>query len=98
MPSALSGSTGTGTASGTNPPQPYSVKFWSALNSGYVYQYNSTTGCLFVMDVIATGTNNSSSPPVFTGTAAALQKLAAAAYPAGVLADVILYEAKYTRG
>jgi hypothetical protein len=98
MPSALTGTTGTGTAVGINGVVPYSVKVWSELASGYVYQYNSTFGTLFVMDVIATGTNDSSTPPVFTGTAAALQKLAAAAYPAGVLADVIKYEARFARG
>lgn len=98
MPSALTGTTGTGTATGINAPQPYSAKFWSELNSGYVYQYNSTTGCLFVMDVIATGTNDTSTPPIFTGTAATLQKLAAAAYPSGVLGDVIKYEARFVKG
>lgn len=87
MPSALTGTTGTGTGTGYNPPQPYSLKVWSALNSGYVYQYNSTTGCLFVM--------------AQTNAAAAgdpLAKLAAAAYPAGVLNDVIKYEAMFAKG
>ena len=56
MPSALTGSTGTGTATGANPPVPYSVKFWSSLDSGYIYQYNSTTGCLFAVVGAADGT------------------------------------------
>lgn len=145
MPSALTGSTGTGTASGINPPQPYSVKFWSALASGLVYQYNSTTGCLFVYEggagtpagtiaststapTITTGTNATvtaviatnggaltqatgaagitgvQAPTItstFTGTpgsAGALTPLGAGAYPAAVLNDVILYEAKFAKG
>ena len=140
MPSALTGSTGTGTASGINPPQPYSVKFWSALNSGYIYQYSITTGCLFVLQApsvtpagtiaaqtlaigagtpatypVGTAANTGSTTLVATGavtvtgistgtftgaatTAAALSDLAAAAYPAGVLNDVILYEAKFAKG
>jgi hypothetical protein len=139
MPSALTGSTGTGTAVASNPVQPYSVKFWSALASGYVYQYNSATGCLFVMQsagVTPAGTNATSTLAIgagtpgtypvgtaantgtttlvatgaasvtlpaqaFTGTAVAaagLSALPAGAYPAGVLADVILYEAKFTKG
>jgi len=87
MPSALTGTTGTGTGVGINGVQPYSVKFWSALNSGYEYQYSSTFGTLFV--------------DAQTNAAAAgdpLAKLAAAAYPAGVLADVIKFEAKFARG
>lgn len=87
MPSALTGTTGTGTGTGVNGVVPYSVKFWSALNSGYVYQYSSTFGTLFV--------------DAQTNAAAAgdpLAKLAAAAYPAGVLADVIKYEAKFAKG
>ena len=145
MPSALSGSTGTGTASGTNPPQPYSVKFWSGAGSGLIYQYTSATGCLFVYQggagtpagtivststapTITTGTNETVTAVVATnggaltqatgaagitgvqaptitstftgssGSAGALTPLGAGAYPAGVLADVILYEAKFTRG
>lgn len=140
MPSALTGSTGTGTASGINPPQPYSVKFWSSLNSGYVYQYNSTTGCLFAMEsagftpagtnsapnltigagtpatypvgtaansgtttLVATGavTVTGVAAPTFTGTAVAagvLSALAAAAYPSGVLGDLIKFEAKFAKG
>lgn len=89
MPSALTGTTGTGTGSGSNPPTPYSVKFWSALDSGYVYQYDSATGCLFVTQVPAAASLTSAAP---------LSDLAAAAYPAGVLADVILYEAKFAKG
>jgi len=89
MPSALTGTTGTGTASGINPPQPYSVKFWSALNSGYTYQYSMTTGCLFVDQVPAAATLTTALPQ---------SALAAAAYPAGVLNDVILYEAKFAKG
>lgn len=85
MPSALTGTTGTGTANSSNPPQPYSVKFWSSLDSGYIYQYNSTTGCLFVMQ----GGASVSLP---------LASIGAETYPAGVLADVILYEAKFRRG
>ncbi len=87
MPSALSGSTGTGTGTGVNPAIPYSVKFWSALDSGYVYQYNSTTGCLFAM---AQTSGAAAGDP--------LAKIAAAAYTAGILADVIKYEAKFAKG
>ena len=87
MPSALSGTTGTGTGTGVNGPQPYSVKVWSELNSGYVYQYASTTGCLFVM---AQTSGAAAGDP--------LAKLAAAAYPAGVLADVVKFEAKFAKG
>ena len=83
--SALTGTTGTGTASGSNPPTPFSVKFWSSLASGYVYQYSSTTGVLFVVE----GGSTTSVP---------LAPLGAGAYPSGVLADVILYEAKFTKG
>ena len=70
MPSALTGSTGTGTGTGVNGPQPYSVKFWSALDSGYVYQYNSTYGTLFAMTSAGftpAGTN-SANPTITTGT------------------------------
>ena len=144
MPSALSGSTGTGTASGTNPPQPYSVKFWSEAASGLIYQYNSATGCLFVYEggagtpagtiaststaptittssggvttalgvaagalsevTGATGITGVQAPTItstFTGTpgsAGALTPLGAGADPAGVLADVIKFEAKFRRG
>lgn len=121
MPSALTGTTGTGTASAVNPPQPYSVKFWSTLASGYEYQYNSTTGCLFVLETgaatlsigagtpatypVGTAANSGSTTLVATaavtvplGSSAALSALPASAYPSGVLADVILYEAKFRRG
>lgn len=87
MPSALTGTTGTGTGTGINPPQPLSVKFWSSLDSGYTYQYNSTTGCLFVMAQTASA---SAGDP--------LAKIPAAAYPAGVLADVIKFEARFAKG
>jgi hypothetical protein len=89
MPSELTGTTGTGTASGINPPQPYSVKFWSELNSGYTYQYSSTTGVLFVDQVPASATLTTAMPQT---------ALSAAAYPAGVLGDVIKYEAKFAKG
>ncbi len=81
--SAATGTTGTGTASGINPPQPFSVQFWSELASGYVYQYSRTTGVLFVL----------------TGAAAQspLTALTAGAYPAGVLGDVIRYEATFQK-
>ena len=144
MPSALTGSTGTGTGTAINPPQPYSVKFWSSLASGFVYQYSSTTGCLYVYEggagtpagtiaststaptittssggiatalgvtagalsevTGATGITGVQAPTItstFTGTpgsAGALTPLGAGAYPAGVLADVILYEAKFAKG
>lgn len=81
--SALTGTTGTGTASGINPPTPFSVKFWSVLASGYYYQYSSTTGVLYVM--------------VGASTAAPDAPLSAGAYPAAVLGDVIQYEAKFVR-
>ena len=82
--SSATGATGTGTFSGVNPPQPFSVKLWSELASGYIYQYSRTTGVLFVM---------------VQGAAAAdpLAPLAAAAYPSGVLSDVIRYEAKFQK-
>jgi hypothetical protein len=87
MPSALTGTTGTGTATGANPPMPYDVRVESALASGYIYQYNQTFGTLFGF--------------AQTNAAAAgdpLGKLAAAAYPAGALADVVRYTAKFARG
>lgn len=82
--SSATGATGTGTFSGINPPQPFSVKFWSELGSGYVYQYSRTTGVLFVM---------------VQGAAAgdALAALGAGAYPSGVKNDVIRYEAKFLK-
>jgi hypothetical protein len=89
MPSALTGTTGTGTASGTNPAIPFDVEFHSALASGYVYQYSETTGVLFVME---TGDTTS------VTTAAPLAPLAADVYPAGVLADVVKFTAKFCKG
>ena len=85
MPSALTGTTGTGTGTGINPAVPYSVKFWSANDSGYVYQYNAKTGCLFAM----VGGATASTP---------LANIAAGAYPAAVLGDVVKFEAKFARG
>src|SRR6185437_12928637 len=84
--SSATGATGTGTFSGINPPQPFSVKVWSELGSGYIYQYSRTTGVLYVM--------------AQTSSAAAgdpLAKLGAAAYPAGVLNDLVRYEAKFIK-
>ena len=144
MPSALTGTTGTGTGTGVNGPQPYSVKFWSEIASGYIYQYDSTTGCLFVYQGGAgtpagTIVSTSTAPTITTssggvttalgvaagalsevagasgitgvqaptitstftgsaGSAGALTPLSAAAYPAGVLADVIKMEAKFCKG
>jgi hypothetical protein len=89
MPSALTGTTGTGTATGVNGVVPYSVKVWSELASGYTYQYNSTFGTLFVMQVPASSALTSAAPQ---------SALAAAAYPAGVLADLIKFEARFARG
>ena len=138
MPSALTGSTGASTATGINPPQPFNVAFQSALGSGYIYQYSSTTGVLYVVQAggfTPAGTNAASTLSIgagtpatypvgtaastgsttlvatgavtiplaaqaFTGTAVAaapLGALAAAAYPAGVLADVIKWTAKFPK-
>jgi hypothetical protein len=83
--SSATGATGTGTASGVNPPQPFSVYFWSELGSGYTYSYSRTTGVLFVQQV------GSGTPPV------PLANLAAGVYPSGVLSDVIRYEAKFQK-
>jgi len=88
MPSALTGTTGTGTAAGQNPPQPHTVRFWSHLDSGYIYQYNAQYGTLFVENVPASSALTNAAP---------LTPLAAAAYPAGVLADVIRFEAKFAK-
>jgi hypothetical protein len=138
LASTLTGSAGsdTGTATGNNPPQPHSVRFWSATASGYLYQYNETLGQLFVFEGGAgtpagtisapaltmnsytpAGTNSSATPPIFTGTpavltgtvaaptftgtpgsAGALTPLTSGAYPAGVLADVIKFSARFARG
>jgi hypothetical protein len=85
MPSALTGTTGTGTASGINPPQPYTVSFWSQSDSGYTYSYNQATGCLFVQ----VGGASASNPQA---------NISAGAYPAGVLSDCIKYEARFAKG
>lgn len=81
--SSATGATGTGTASGINPPQPFSVRVWSENGSGYVYQYARATGVLYVQ----------------TGAAAQspLTALTAGAYPAGVLSDIIRYEARFAK-
>ncbi len=52
LASTLTGTAGsdTGTATGNNPPQPHSVRFWSATASGYLYQYNEILGQLFVFE------------------------------------------------
>jgi hypothetical protein len=101
--SAATGATGTGTASGINPPQPFEVQVWSELASGYIYQYSRTTGVLYVFESASftpAGTNSSATPPIFTGTpvpAAPFSKLAAAAYPSGVLNDLIRYKATFQK-
>jgi hypothetical protein len=82
--SSATGATGTGTASGINPPQPFSVAVWSELASGYTYAYSRTTGVLFVQ----VGGATASTPQA---------NLAAGAYPSGVLNDVIRYEAKFQK-
>ena len=143
--STLTGSAGsdTGTATGFNAPQPIEVLFWSENGSGYIYQYQASTGNLFVLQsgavtpagtivststaptittssggvttalgvasgalsevTGATGITGVQAPTItstFTGsatTAAALSPLPAAAYPAGVLADLIKYKARFVR-
>ena len=87
--SAATGATGTGTYSAINPPIPFSVKVWSELASGFVYQYSRSTGVLFVMEIPAIASTPSS--------ASALSALAAGTYPSGVLADVIRYEATFQK-
>jgi hypothetical protein len=82
--SAITGTTGTGTVTGNNPAMPYTVDFWSANNSGYNYAYNETTGQLFVQ----VGGAAISSP---------MANIAAGAYPAAVLGDIIKYTAKFVR-
>jgi|ERR1019366_293650 hypothetical protein len=82
--SSATGASGTGTASGVNPPQPFSMTLWSELASGYQYAYSRTTGVLYVQ----TGGASASLPGA---------NLAAGAYPAGVLADVVRYEAKFLK-
>ena len=85
---ASTGSTGTGTAVGQNCPQPFDVMFWSANGSGYTYQYAEATGVLYCLQVPASAS---------LGSAAPQSALAAAAYPAGVLADVIKYRARFAK-
>ena len=82
--STTTGATGTGTFSAVNPPQPFSVKFWSENGSGYVYQYSRPTGVLYVMVQGA-------------AAQAALAPLSAGAYPAGVLNDIVRYEATFLK-
>jgi hypothetical protein len=82
--STATGATGTGTASAVNPPQPFTVDFWSELASGYSYSYSRTTGVLFVQ----VGAAAISLP---------MANLAAGAYPSGVLGDVIRYQAKFLK-
>jgi hypothetical protein len=138
MPSALSGTTGACTAVGINPPQPFSVLFWSGSGSGYEYTYSSQTGVLYAQTVAGftpAGTNAASTLSISAGTpatypvgtaantgstnlvatgavtiplaaqafsgtavaAAGLSALAAAAYPAGVLSDLIKFTAKFPK-
>ena len=82
--SSITGTTGTGTVTGNNPAMPYTVEFWSQNNSGYNYAYNETTGQLFVQ----VGGAAVSSP---------MANIAAGAYPAAVLGDIIKYTAKLVR-
>ena len=82
--SSATGATGTGTASGINPPQPFAISVWSELASGYSYAYSRTTGVLFVQ----VGGAAVSTPQA---------NLAPGAYPAGVLNDVIRYEARFLK-
>ena len=88
MLSALTGTTGTGTAVGANPPQPYSVEFWLANGLGYIYTYQESTGVLLVQQVPSSASLSSAAP---------MGNLPAAAYPAGVLGDVIKYEAYFSK-
>ncbi len=127
MPSqGLTGSAGsdTGTATGNNVGVPFKARFWSKNESGYLYQYQESTGNLFVLETasltpslsigagtpatypVGTAANSGSTTLVATAavtvpltatTAAALGKLAAAAYPAGVLSDVIAFEALFAK-
>lgn len=82
--STVTGATGTGTFSAVNPPQPFSVNFWSENASGYAYQYSRPTGVLYVMVQGA-------------AAQAALAPLSAGAYPAGVVNDIIRYEATFLK-
>lgn len=85
MRSGLTGSAGsdTGTATGNNVGVPFKASFWSKNESGYIYQYQESTGNLFVLETAT--------------TSAPLGKLAAGAYPAGVLSDVIAFEALFAK-
>jgi hypothetical protein len=87
--SALTGTTGTGTATGINSYDPISVEFHSETASGYIYQYSGTTGVLFVMQVPASASLSSAAP---------MSALPAAAYPSGVLNDVVKFTAKFAKG
>lgn len=82
--SSATGATGTGTAAGINPPQPFSVNFWSENGSGIVYQYSRATGVLYALVQGA-------------AAQAALAPLTAGAYPASVLGDLIRYRALFTK-
>ena len=88
MPSALTGTTGASTAVGINPIQPFSVIFWSDAGTGYEYTYSSATGTMFVNVVPLASALTVTLP---------LTNLAAAAYPAGVLGDVIKFTAKFPK-
>lgn len=87
--SSATGATGTGTASAINPPQPFSVEFWSEGASGYAYQYSRTTGVLFVQTIPVIASTPSTAGP--------MANLASGAYPAAVLGDLIRYEAKFQK-
>ena len=88
MPSALTGTTGACTATAVNPPQPFSVIFWDGTNTGYEYTYSSTYGTLFANVVPLASALTVTLP---------LTNLAAAAYPAGVLGDLIKFTAKFPK-
>ena len=65
------------------------MKVWSELGSGYIYQFSRNTGVLYVMEIGAIA----STP----ATAIPLAALAAGVYPAGVLADLVRYEATFMK-
>ncbi len=83
--SALTGATGTASAIGANCPQPYQIDFWSANDSGYTYSYSPATGVLFVQQGGAAANAPNANLP-------------AAAYPAGVLADIVRFSASFRKG
>jgi len=83
--SALTGTTGTANAVGFNVAQPYCVDFWSTKASGYIYSYSQATGVLFVQ----VGGASASLPAA---------NLSAGAYPAGVLSDVVRFQAWFRKG